>query len=527
MPFWKSTSKNTRQLDSFGLATNNSNGGSVSSEFYEMELAVVLDIILDDKHPIFSKNSATNTNIDADRWPVSVDGKAAIPSDIDYTWIGRALVRPVISGAMTNKDQLSWAYPIDNNISEYPLINETVIVVIQGDRLYYTKKLNRSNWPNNNLDFSINKNVSGKDNTELYTNNPYVGKQESVLKAPTKTTLVNNTGYKGYAGKYFAVNHRIRSLKRYEGDLSIESRHGQSIHMTAYDDNRSNDVGIYEDYNSGNGNPMILIRNRQRPLLREGQLLTLNGPNKAPLSGTSQEKNVGGYISENINYDGSSIHITSGQTISGWVSTCYKKMFGTGEEVSKFNGNVQFKYPTLNGDQIVINSDRLILSARYGELFQYSKKRFAIVTDNEYTIDAHQQIVLTTNTKTVINSPAIYLGEYDNTNEPVLLGQTTVNWLYEMCNWLLEHSHVHIHSHVDAGSPSPTTTQYPVQVQRLILLRDKLQTLMSRRVFTTGGGFSSGQNGEQIPNGTDPVKININTGTGIPGGWNGTNYRQS
>ena len=98
--------------------------------------------------------------------------------------------------------------------------------------------------------------------------------------------------------------------------------------------------------------------------------------------------------------------------------------------------HTSFKFPKLMGDQIVINSDRIIISAKKNEMFQYSKKRMSFVTDDEYTVDAHNQIVITTNNKTVLNSPAIYLGEYNQTNEPVLLGQTTVNWLYDFCNWM-------------------------------------------------------------------------------------------
>jgi hypothetical protein len=269
---------------------------------------------------------------------------------------------------------------------------------------------------------------------------------------------------------------------------------------------------------------MIVIRNRQRPLVKQGQKLI---PHKKlpPIIGTEWEKNTGGYLEENINHDGSTISITSGQTISGYVTTCYKKMFGDGEETAKFQGTTSFKTPTLNGDQIVINTDRLVLSSRYGETLHYSKKRYGIVTDNEYTVDAHQQIVLTTNTKTVINSPAIYLGEYDQTNEPVLLGQTTVSWMYELCNWLLAHTHWHKHSHVDAGKESPSTTQVPVQVQQLIALRDKLHTLLSRRVFVTGGGLAPGQNGGTITDGTEPVKISTGNGAGVPGGWKGANHR--
>ena len=530
MSYWKATSKNARGIDSFSLATsNNAGGGSSNGEFYEMEMGVVLDIILDETHPLLVKGAKLlHTKIDADRWPADVSGKKALIDDIDYTWIGRALIRPLVSEKLTDKDQLIWAYPLENNISEYPLINELVLVSTHGGQLYYSRKVNHHNWPNNALDFSANTSAAGITNTTLYEDTPLTGKMESVLKVKTNDILTQNSGYHGYAGKYFVANHRIRSLKRFEGDLAIESRHGQSIHMTAYDNTRGNDVGSSPDYANG-GNPMILIRNRQRPLLREGQpLLLQHSPNKATITGTKIEKNIGGYIEENINHDGSSIHITSGQTISGWVTTCYKKLFGVDEEVSAFKGKSTLtKFPKLDGDQIVIQSDRVILSARYKEMLQYSKKRFAVVTDNEYTIDAHQQIVLTTNTKTVINSPAIYLGEYDMTNEPALLGQTTVNWLYELCNWLIAHTHWYIHSHVNAGTESPSQTQTPVQLQQLIALRDKLHTLMSRRVFITGGGLAPGQNGGTIPEGTGPVKISVGSGDGVPGGWKGENYRPS
>ena len=530
MSYWKPSSKNSRTLDSFGLATSHTaNKGSGMTEFYEMELGVVLDIVLDDKHPIFLKGEKLQTKIDTDRWPVDLNDTRPLKDDLDYTWIGRILVRPLVSEKITQKDQLPWAYPLDNNISEYPLINETVILIFQGGKLYYTRKVNYHNWINNNLDFAVNTTSDGQSNTELFTTAPYTGRKESIMKSPGSEMLKGNTGYHGYAGKYFVANHKIRAIKRYEGDMSIESRHGQSIHMTAYDDNRANDIGDmkHKDYVDG-GNPKILIRNRQRPLLKVGQTLELrNSPNKAKISGTTQEKNTGGYMEENINHDGSSIHITTGQTVSGWVTTCYKKMYGIGEETAKYQGPTPFKYPIMDGDQIVINTDRIILSSRYNEMMQFSKKRFAIVTDNEYTVDAHQQIVLTTNTKTVINSPAIYLGEVDMTNEPALLGQTTVNWLYELCNWLLTHTHWYHHSHTDAGAESPSQTQMPVEMQQLIALRDKLHTLMSRRVFMTGGGLAPGQNGGSIPDGTEPVKIGVGSGSGVPGGWKGANYRPS
>ena len=150
-----------------------------------------------------------------------------------------------------------------------------------------------------------------------------------------------------------------------------------------------------------------------------------------------------------------------------------------------------------------------------------------VTTDSEFTIDAHDQIVLTTNQKTVINSPAIYLGEYDNTNEPALLGQTTVDWLYDLCLWLEEHTHHYEHSHPDAGGADPSDTQIPVQLQQLRTLRSKLHENLSRRVFLTGRGYAPGSNGLPIKDGVVPLNINVNTGEGVPGNFKGKNRRES
>ena len=530
MAYWEQkTPGSNKSMDHYSVQ---SSGGDSRDEFYELEPAIILDVVMDKTHEIFTSGKT----IGEEPWAPDLKGLPVDKNDVDYTWIGRALVRPTNSGRQIEKERLVWAIPLEANSSEYPLINEIVVVGKYLGKYYYSKKLNYTNLVNHNVDFSKEPYLGGSINREYGKNQPYGG-------PISKTILQGGPGESGVAGRYFWINKNIRAIRRYEGDTIFESRFGQSFRFGSYDDNRSNDVGLKSNVDyygpnngatenvwngklSGGGNPMILIRNRQRSLLKEGEKQELaHSPNPATIIGTAEEKNVGGYLSENINYDGSSIHITSGQTISNWVTTCYKKMFGVSEEISAFSGQSSFKYPTKDGDQIVINSDRLILSARYGEQFHYSKKRYAVVTDNEYTVDAHQQIVLTTNTKTVINSPAIYLGEYDQTNEPVLLGQTTVNWLYDLCEWLKAHTHWYIHAHVKAGKESPSQTQLPVQVQQLITLRDRLEKLLSRRVFVTGGGFASGQNGGSITDGSTPTNINVASGAGVPGGWKGVNKR--
>ena len=573
------------------LNSSTYSGTHTESDFYEMEPGIVLDIILDDSHPIF-KSPNNYPSINPTDWPDDVSGNPALQTDKNFTWIGRVLVRPLISQQGADKEKLTWAIPLENTgIVEYPLVNETVILVNYFNTLYYSRKLNIKGFLNNNVDFRKEK-ISGLNsgNREIEVSNsdkttPYQGPLSYTVSKKYKN--VDNVGV---MGRYFWSNNNIRSIKKYEGDSVIESRFGQSIRFSAYDSNRQNDQSSpqYKDYVNkdksknpkfpdsitGGGNPMILIRNRQRPI-------------KLDMS----EKNTGGFVSEDINNDGSSIHITSGLTESSFVPTIKKTIFQEGKgEISAFSptGCSPFKFPKLIGDQIVINSDRLVFSSKAEETLHFSKKRYAITTDSEYTVDAQDQIVITSNTKTVLNSPAIYLGEYDKTSEPVVLGQTTVDWLYDLCDWILAHihGHAHIHPHphihahphvhidppaiapiplyvgvgegagvtsvggggtniiagvggVDLGPVSiantsdpintvsadptntlnanPYQTQISVQQESLVALRDSLEKILSKRVFVTGGGYAPGKYAGSLLK----TKINTFSGDGVPGGYFG------
>jgi len=535
MAWWKNKIKEGSYsiINDTGLGGVLGNGSSTAAEFYSMEEAIVLDIILDTNHP-----EIQNQKIKVSSFPDNYKNQTPSSNDLDCTYIGRALVRMVHSQQGMSKNQLLWALPLDvTGIVEYPLLNEVVIVVKYLDNLYYTKKINHRGFINNDADFGLEKYYG------MNSGNPITG---PLSLTTNKASL--NSNYVGGLGNYFLYNNSIRRLKKYEGDTSIESRFGQSIRFAAYDSERMNDQGNYVDYRGdktinpstyGGGNPMILIRNRQRKIASDkSQSVHPKLPPIPPIS--ESEKNVGGIIQEDINHDGSSIHITSGLTTSKWTTTVYKSMFADGKEEQPLYSPVQssqFVYPTLSGDQIVINTDRLILSSRFGETFHYSKKKYGVVTDSEYTVDAHDQVVITTNNKTVINSPAIYLGQYGETNEPAILGQTAVDWLYDLCNWLLDHTHPHNHTHPDndggggggnVGNADKNITEIPVQQQQLKLLRDNLHKMLSRRVFVTGGGYASGANGIMPKgfNGTTPVTINTANGDGVPGDFKGANRRE-
>jgi hypothetical protein len=553
MAFWKTISgPSSTGLDTFSYGKKSGNSVATFPEFYEIEPGIVLDIILDKSHPYFK-----GFTIDQNRTPADVQGQKPKSIDADFGWVGKALVRLVNSQKRVEKEDCVWASPLEANISEFPLLNELVAVYKHNGTYYYSRKLNQSNYVNANPDFNAELVGGGfrqtqespiQGNRELQLNSsPSEEKKYIAYQGPqSKMNFEGSNGWIGVLGRYFLFNERIRTLKRREGDMIFESRFGQSIRFAAYDDDRDKDKGAStltdyfrsglkysvngKEYEAGGGNPMILIRNRQRPIAPKDKEIN-NYPNTPvpPVKGTEEEKNVSGYIVEDINNDGSSIHLTSGLTTSDFKTSCNKKMWGVGEEQIGFQpaDSTQFKYPKLTGDQIVINSDRIIVSSKAGEMFHFSKKRMAFVTDDEFTVDSHNQMVFNTNTKVVINSPAIYLGEYNQTNEPILLGQTAVNWLYDLCEWVKSHTHWYYHSHPDAGKPNPEKTQTSVQVASLVQLQNNLNKLLSRRVFTVGGGLAPGKNGVAIVNGVTPVSIGVVNGSGVPGGWTGMNRKHT
>jgi hypothetical protein len=547
------------------------------------KLAIVTDIVIDETHPVFSSKQTDSVLIKPKHLPVNYKAadssesqtqtiqkrKESIPNheDKDFSFIGRARIR--ILGLETNSpdEKLPWAIPLDKTITQYPLLNESVMVIKVADTFYYTKPFNTFNFTGVNADFA----TEASNNLHGQSAKPFnvTDQNKSYLSHPDMCKEANRIGH---LGQYFVINPYIRSLKPSEGDTIIESRFGQSIQFSGYSvannqgiefkdrsDSRLNTRdSIYRSYSHnksllaqsegvrGYGNPKITIRNRQRNISIDTPQ-TLH-PKLPPIPViTESEKNYGGQIASDINNDGSTIEISSGNLISEWSTTVYKSMFGMfTEEQPAFNplGSTNFKFPTLDQDQIIINSDRLVFSSRFNETFHFSKKRYGVVTDGEFTVDANDQLVLTTNRLACINSPQIFLGQHSDTNEPVLLGQTTVDWLYELCNWLLNHTHwyhhvhPHPHTHPDAGrakpvntsDSSPTQTQLPVQQESLKKLRDALHKNLSRRVFVTGGGYAPGSNGVKPANSgvecKDSVKINTTTGDGVVGEFKGKSRRE-
>jgi len=301
--------------------------------------------------------------------PVYNDNKDFVADDIHtYGAITYAYENEII--------QEDIAYPFDKNNFTFPIKGETVIILkIDGETYYlpysstpypnYREKarLKVAAEPINN---SINSN-GGKDLRETKetggSNNPNAKKDKE------------NTG--GYV-----VNEKIKFLNPKNGDTIISGRAGNTIRFSEFfltQDDKTPSPGIY-------------IRNKQNPEL--------------------DSKPIGTLINEDINKDGTSIYIVSGKVKIPFKETTKKQ-------------KVAFKdFPSsdkLKGDQLFVNSDRIVLSAKASEFIIFGKGNTGIITDGRFTVDSigdthiqsNSNIVLQTNRNIVLGTDGtgnIWLG---------------------------------------------------------------------------------------------------------------------
>lgn len=265
-----------------------------------------------------------------------------------------------------------------------------------------------------------------------------------------ETNISNTTDNSGEAesdkyGDYFKVNKKIRKLSLNEGDTLIESRFGQSIRFSGFNNPNRNFA------------PTIILRNGERLSTQNGRVFN---------------------TVEDVNRDGSIILLGSGQ---------YKLPFqpGTVDE----NGTSDFSttpvsfgnYPSeLLGDQILINSGRIILSAKNAEMIFYSKKNYGFISDGALSIDnllginvnVGDDINVTTNDASVniiSGNGNINLGT--NEVEPLVKGDTLVEILSELIDQILLQNYL---------TPSGPSKIEPENGPAFRSIKAKLKTILSQ-----------------------------------------------
>ena len=270
-----------------------------------------------------------------------------------------------------------YAQPIDKNNFTLPIVGETVIILkIEGETYY----LPFSSTPYPNYRETIRLKLAGKpvDNS-LEETGAKDFNQQIATGGPDKTppsTKETSGGYK--------INEKIKFLQPKNGDTILSGRVGNTIRFSEFfltEDGKTSSPGIY-------------IRNKQNQEL--------------------DSKPIGTLVDEDINKDGTSIYITSNKTKIPFKETTKKQ-------------KVAFKdFPSsdkLKGDQLFVNSDRIILSAKASEFIIFGKGNTGVITDGNYSVDAGNDIYLHTNNKVTIHAAGSNQIFLNSENGKIYLGK--------------------------------------------------------------------------------------------------------
>jgi len=332
-----------------------------------------------------------------------------------------------------------------------PIVNETVQLFTLGSRLYY-KRIYDANLNLGNAALNREKNFvptkEAENNVDSYS-------EVSTTKTPKPET--GETEEANF-GKYFEPQ-QVNPLKLYEGDKLIQSRFGQSIRFSGY--NNANNTF----------SPTILIRNRQSRELLE------------------PEVKFGTLIEEDLNKDGSTIAITSGEyninINPGSVDD------GGSSQIDTLP--VKFEnYPSnFSGvDQIFINTGRLILSSKSNEMIFLSKGNYGFISDGKFSIDnGSDGAELDFNGEfrmTMNNNPTFILGggnigkiflNTEEESEPIVRGDALKTVLERLIDEVLK---------LSFATPSGPTQPgpLPTNVGALNKIKKDLRNILSTRNFT-------------------------------------------
>jgi hypothetical protein len=336
----------------------------------------------------------------------------------------------------------SIAKPLFPNIKNYPLINEIVYIIalpssnIQGDvndlTYYYFQPINIWNSPHHNaIPDPINQNSIPKSQKRDY--------QQTSLGAVRR---INDGGTEIDLGETFQEKTEIRSIQPFEGDIIYEGRWGQSIRFGSTVKG-SNIINPWSN-NSNDGDPITIIRNNQYKEDKEPWIPQI----------------------EDINKEGSSIYLTSNQILPIEVSSKDYQSYKTPPpSPNKFQG-----------EQIIINSGRLLFNSKQDSILLSSKKTINLNSVESVNIDSPEVI---------LNSKKVLLGS-NKADESLILGDKFFKDFKQLLNSIISLSNS---LSTPIGTPVPfipnifipgPATKLSVQAQRMLSKLENYKSKISK-----------------------------------------------
>jgi len=372
----------------------------------EVEAAEVVDIILDEAHPEYTD-----------------EGNA----------VGCILARLIQTQNNVSDYVLTWIKPASANTIQYPLIGECVLIVKGAStdsqrQTGATQKL----W----LPFPQNVWMDVNENSLPFAS--YALERRKAVPSEFDRHKGDAEPEGPTLGNSFEPQE-IATMQPYEGDLIIQGRWGNSMRFGSTSDPQAGDPNLYSDAGSP-GDPIITIQ-----------------------AGFGDASDTGeGYHLEDYTTSGdaSQIVLAAGQKIPLEIASTNKDSYHNSS-----NPDEQDAY---EGNQVIINSDRIVFNAKTDSILGTAKVSVGFSTEGTFNIDADDH--------TIIDSPKIYLGNASTDEaEPVALGQTLVDWLQELCDTLMAETHP------TACGPSGT----PINSSDYGSLKSKAPDILSENSYCT------------------------------------------
>jgi hypothetical protein len=390
----------------------------------KVSIGIVLDVILNEEHPEIIETG------------VQSEGEARSTYKIGSVKLRR------LDDVTSHPDQLRYYPPFDYSILDLPLIGETVEIVTLGNGTNVYRRITSTQVNSGNFIEDVGKSIQPE-------NEKAADGGSSDYKTTSQTGTPNSSGGDDSALKneYFEST-QINPLQFFEGDKVLQSRFGQSIRFSGYN-NIDNVLA-----------PTIIIRNRQ-------------------VAKSLESLKPGQPTFEDIVDDGSTIVLSSGEHLleftPGTVDTPLETEPIYAEE------------PELKGtDQVLINSGRIVLSSKDSEMLFYSKGNYSFISDGKLTIDNgldgadmdfNGDVRITTNDNNVFilgDQGEIYLNT-EETTEPLARGQTLIDIMAELCDAI----NAQIFS-----TPAGPTTMGPNNRGDFNKIKSKLDTILSTLNYT-------------------------------------------
>jgi hypothetical protein len=271
-----------------------------------------------------------------------------------------------------------YAFPFDKNNFTFPIKGETVVIFKMFNQTFWLPYTNTpySNYRRDEVTYAATRPVDTQGDS----------KSGQSLSNTSKTGGTTNSGKTKKNDIGYEINEKIKFLNPKQGDTIISGRVGNTI--------RFSELYLTEDGKTSS--PGIFIRNKQNPDL--------------------DSKKIGELVDEDINKDGTSIYITSNK-----IKVPFK------ENISKTK--VGFKgYPNsekLTGNQLFINSDRVVLSAKASEFIIFGKGNTGVITDGNYSIDAEKEVYIHNKQNITLHTAGSNQIFLNSENGKVYLGKNT------------------------------------------------------------------------------------------------------